>query len=127
MIEARMREAGRGEPTADAIAALLARERLPAHDEKALQAAIAGVLAANGLAFVRELRVAGGIVDFLAGAVGIEVKIAGGARAVLRQCARYAADPRIAELLVVSARALILPPAIGGKPCRVLALGRAWL
>lgn len=69
------------------------------------------------------------IPDFLvAGAVVIEVK---GPRhrapAVLRQLARYAAYPQVQVILLATARAMVMPPAIGGKPCQVVNLGRSWL
>jgi hypothetical protein len=65
---------------------------------------------------------------FVKGAVVIEVK---GPRhrapAVERQLARYAAYPEVRVILLATSRAMRLPAAIGGKPVRVINLGRAWL
>ncbi|MCK9912218.1 hypothetical protein MXD81_23895, partial [Microbacteriaceae bacterium K1510] len=77
---------------------LIGRSRLPMSDEKALQGAIERLLTDNGIAFTREAKVKGGIIDFLAGHVGIEVKIEGPAREVHRQLTAYAEDERIAHL-----------------------------
>lgn len=109
------------------IIALIGRSRLPMSDEKVLQQAIEILLGSQGIAFTREAVVAGGVIDFLAGDVGIEVKIAGPAREVLRQLTRYAEEPRIAHLVLVAAFPCALPPIIGGKRCTIVDLGRAWL
>jgi hypothetical protein len=120
--------------------------RLPVNTEAELQAAIAKLLDDAGIAYVREVKVAGGRIDFLAGyravappdgramhgcqhlaAVGIEVKIAGGKRAIHRQCAAYCRDPRIGHLVVVAGLALALPAAIHGKPVTIVQIGKAWL
>jgi len=47
--------------------------------------------------------------------------------AVHRQLARYAAYPQVEGVLLATSRAMAMPPSIGGKPVRVLNLGRAWL
>jgi hypothetical protein len=64
----------------------------------------------------------------VAGAIVVEAK---GPRhregPVLRQLARYAAYPEVEFLLLATSRAMRMPATIGGKPCRVLNLGRAWL
>jgi hypothetical protein len=109
------------------IISAIAKTRLPMSDEKALQAAIEIVLLDNGFTFTREALVAGGIIDFLAGAVGIEVKIKGPAREVLRQLTRYAEDDRIEHLVLVAAFPCAMPPMIGGKRCTIVDVGRAWL
>jgi hypothetical protein len=112
---------------AAAIVAALSQQRLPCHDEKALQAAVSDALQAAGIDHQREVPVTGGIIDVLAGAVGIEVKIKGQGREIYRQVGRYAEDPRIDEFIVVSGKALALPPMVGGKRCRIVSVGRAWL
>jgi len=106
---------------------LIARSRLPMSDEKALQGAIECLFLDNGIAIEREAKVEGGVIDFLAGNVGVEVKIEGPAREVHRQLARYAADPRIEHMVLVAAFPCAMPPVIGGKPCTIVNLGRAWL
>lgn len=47
--------------------------------------------------------------------------------AVQRQLARYAAYAQVAAIILATSRAMHMPPLIGGKPVRVLNLGRAWL
>lgn len=106
---------------------LIGRSRLPMSDEKVLQVAIERLFRDNGVAVEREVKVAGGIIDFLAGNVGIEVKIEGPAREVHRQLTGYAAEPRIEHLVLVAAFPCSMPPVIGDKPCTVVNLGRAWL
>ena len=92
---------------------------------------------AQALSAAREVKVAGGRIDFLAGyagrfanhaaATGIEVKIKGGKRAIHRQCAAYCGDPRIGHLVVVAGLALALPAQMHGKPVTIVEIGRAWL
>lgn len=116
------------------VLALIQRTRLPATPEKDVQAAIAATLEAAGIAFEREVRLApGDIIDFLveqeapAPRLGIEVKIKGARRQILRQLERYAACDRIDELALVSSVAMGLPAALAGKRLHVVSLGRAWL
>lgn len=107
---------------------LLSSVRLPIDSEKALQAAIEAHLTASGAAFEREVTLApGDIVDFMVGAVAVEVKIKGARRAIYRQCERYAAHDNVEAILLVTNVAMGFPPEIGGKPTAVLHLGRAWL
>lgn len=75
----------------------------------------------------REVRVAGGIVDHLVGTIGIEVKLKGRPGDILRQLRRYAEDPGITGLILVTSRPLSLPSSLKGKPLIVFDLGRAWL
>jgi hypothetical protein len=119
------------------VAELLVRARLPLDTEAALQRAIEEQLIKAKLTYAREVKVAGGRIDFLEGyagpcgphteCTGIEVKIKGGKRAIWRQCDAYCGDPRIARLIVVTAIALGLPPVMRGKPVTIIQLGRAWL
>lgn len=75
----------------------------------------------------REVRVAGGIIDHLVGTIGVEVKLKGRPGDILRQLRRYAEDPGLAGLLLVTSRPITLPNTIKGKPVAVFDLGRAWL
>jgi len=114
--------------TPENIAALLERTRFNVAGEKALQADVATRLEAAGVEFRREVRLSGyDIIDFMAGAVGIEVKVKGSARAILRQLKRYAAHDEVSSIILLSAVSMGLPSDIGGKPMRVVSLGRAWL
>lgn len=107
---------------------LLSGRRFPLEDEKATQRAIADVLDANLDEWARECSVDGGIIDFRAlGDIGVEVKLKGQPAAILRQLERYAADPTLAALVLVTAKPVALPLLIGGKPVRIIDLGKAWL
>ena len=58
----------------------------------------------------------------------IEVKISRAPkRGVPRQLARYAEHDRVKGLILATNTALSLPSTVGGKPLRVVSLGRAWL
>jgi hypothetical protein len=116
---------------------LLSTTRLPVDTEQALQIEIGKLLDGNHIPHVREVKVSGGRIDFLAGytsrlaphavSVGIECKIDGGARMIFRQCNAYCGDPRIGHLIVATGKALAMPPRMQGKPVTVVSLGRAWL
>lgn len=117
------------------VLAALAGRRFPLEDEKATQTAIGDALVeALGADWVfREHRIVGGTIDFVVvdhpgpGVIGIEVKLKGPAPAIRRQLAAYADEPSIAALVLVTAKPMALPAAIGGKPLAVVDLGRAWL
>lgn len=111
-----------------AIAELLASHRFLITMEKSVQRQIADVLTAAALDFEDEVRLAkGDIIDFVVGRVGIEVKVAGSRRAILRQLERYAESDRIDSLILVGSIAMGLPPLINGKPATIVSIGRAWL
>lgn len=108
---------------------LLTTHRLPLSDEKALQAAIATMLADACLAHQREVRLApGDIVDFMVAAgIAIEVKIKGSRRAIFKQIARYAQHAEVREIVLATNVPMGLPEEINGKPVAIAALGRGWL
>ncbi len=56
-------------------------------------------------------------IDFMVGAIGIEVKVDGSLSAIIRQSMRYAKCPEIEELLIVTtlARHRRMPELINGK------------
>jgi hypothetical protein len=85
-------------------------------------------LAESGFAFRHEATVSAGCrVDFLVGDVGVEIKKGKPRPAELaKQLKRYAACDAIGSLIVVSWRSVALPPSIGGKPVRALALSQLW-
>lgn len=132
----------RGQSLLQSVLDALAGRRFPLEDEKATQAAIGEALDATFDHWSREVRIAGGIIDFVVGlyepdppplrsvrlvSVGIEVKLKGAAPAIRRQLAGYAAEPGLAGLVLVTSRPMALPATIGGKPVAALDLGRAWL
>lgn len=107
---------------------LIRATRLPAGPEKAVQAAIGDALTRAGIAHRREVRLsAADVIDFMVGGLGVEVKIKGARRAILRQLERYAAHEEVAALALVSSVAMGLPAAINGKPVDIVSMGRAWL
>jgi hypothetical protein len=113
----------------DYLSQLLARHRLPVTTEAELQGEIEKVLVSVGLAYEREVQLApGDRVDFMVEDVGVEVKVGGRRRAILRQCERYAASDLVAELLLVSSVPLGFANAhLSGKRLLVHSLGMSWL
>lgn len=63
-------------------------------------------------------------IDFLLDDLGIEVKVKGQLYAVYQQLTRYAASPRVRELLLVTTcrRHTAAGPTVGGKPLTVVRL-----
>ncbi len=113
-----------------ALRTLLQGHRFPLHQEKATQEAIEAVLENQpGVTFTREHRLSPeDIIDFVvAPGIGVEVKLKGSPINIYRQCARYCLHEQISSLLVVTAKALALPPTLHQKPVRVLCLGAGWL
>ncbi|ADJ22993.1 conserved hypothetical protein [Hyphomicrobium denitrificans ATCC 51888] len=106
----------------------LTGKRFPLEDEKATQSAIWDVFRFQTVyGASREVRVAGGIIDFLIDDVGIEVKIKGQAASIMRQLRAYADEPAISGLILVTSKPVALGPTIGGKPVAVFDMARAWL
>ena len=110
---------------AQSIVRALSSATLTYTDEVSLHADMSRVLTAAGIAHQREvpLGVAGRI-DFLAGDVGIEVKVAGSLPAVARQMTRYAHRDEIHELVLVTtvARHHAIPLALAGVPVDLFSL-----
>ena len=110
---------------AEEIRAVLAGYRFRFASERELQDGIARVLDSAGLSHRREATLNdAGTIDFLVGDVGVEVKIKGALAAVTRQLHRYAEQPLVRELLLVtgSGRLDRLPSSLCGKPLGVLHL-----
>jgi hypothetical protein len=111
--------------TASEIAALFDGHAFTTTDEAELQRALAEVLDGAGVDHRREVRLtARDRIDFLAGAVGIEVKVDGALAAVTRQLHRYALRPEVASLLLVTTRPQHrgAPRELCGKPVTVALL-----
>jgi hypothetical protein len=105
------------------IAAAISANRYRYSQETRLHEGIEQVLADAEIAAVREAHLTSAErIDFLAGRIGIEVKIAGRAPDVQRQLRRYAASPDVDALVLVTTRARHrgMPREIGGKPVRVV-------
>lgn len=110
--------------TAAEIAALIRAHKFSYHDEDALQAGIAAMLAKAGVAARREVRLKHGRIDLLAGKVGIETKVAGSPSDTAFQCGRYLADDQLDGLVLVTNRVrhLYIPDSMHGKPLIVVTL-----
>ena len=81
-----------------------------------------------GMAFVHEANIGPGCrIDYLVGNIGIEIKKGKpDARTLTKQLARYAQCEAVAALIVVTQRAVSLPPSVLGKPVRVIVLNHLW-
>lgn len=111
-------------PSAQEVTALLRRTRMRVGNEAALQQSIEDALATAGYTYEREARLsAADRIDFLVGGVGIEAKARYAKRAIYRQLERYAAQPQIAALILVTGTAMGLPAEIGGKPVFIVSTG----
>lgn len=97
--------------------------------EEAAQRDIASALARAGFEAQREVRLTSTErIDFMVGAVGIEVKVKHSKRDILRQLERYAALSEIRALVLATGRSW--PGAIrqvGSVPLAVADLSRGWL
>jgi hypothetical protein len=115
----------------DALARLIGAGRYDLSWEIACQADIATLLAAEGLAFVREHRLSGrDRLDFLVeGGIAVEVKMNRTApAAILRQLERYAEHDAVQALILATNRAVGWERCeIGGKPAFAVSLGWGWL
>ena len=67
--------------------------------------------------------------DFLVdGRIVVEVKVKGARKMdAYKQLERYAKHERVTHLILATSQSMNLPSIIGGKPARLLSLGRAWL
>jgi predicted AAA+ superfamily ATPase len=114
--------------SADQLMNALSSRRFSLENEKELQRQIFEALDPI-VSIEREARLDDrSIIDFLTDdGIGIEVKIKGSAREILRQCERYAKLDQVKSLIIVTNRSMGFPASLNGKPCWVVNLGRAWL
>jgi hypothetical protein len=118
--------------TANDLAATLERYRMRSTTEADLHEAIAEVLDANGVGYMREYRLAPrDRIDFYCPdlRVGIEAKIAGGTNAVARQIARYCQSDEIGAVILVTSlvKHRNVPQRLRDKEVRVVFTGRGAL
>jgi len=100
---------------------LLERSLRGLGEEYRVQAAIEALLKREGIQHVREFTLSPkDRIDFLVGTVGIEVKVAGGIGAVVRQLERYAKHECIQSLVLVTTKSTLarVPLELNGKPLR---------
>lgn len=110
--------------TCDEIAELLRAHRFNFGHEIDLQEGISIALHDAGILFEREVNIGKGIIDFMVGDVGIEVKVGGSLAAVTRQLFRYAESDRIGSLVLVSSRTFhnSMPYQMNGKQLRCVGM-----
>ena len=115
-------------PAISNIVSALKAGRFSLAREKETQADIAAMFDRAGIAYEREVDLGDrNIIDFRLGEVGIEVKIGGSKREIFKQCERYCGTGKIAALILATNVAIGFPSEIGGVPCYVVSMGRAWL
>lgn len=110
----------------DRLVAKLAGYRYPMGSELMLQNYVEEVLKAEGLPYVREHKFhATDRIDFMASRIGIECKIKGSQNEVLRQLMRYADQPEVSSLILLTTRSThrVQIRELRGKPFRVLWVG----
>ena len=102
-----------------AITAAVSAWRYTYLDEHYLQAGLAAALNAAAIAYQREVVLGPrDRIDFLAGTVGIEVKVAGSPARVAAQLLRYAHSDRVDALVLITTRRKhrALPPTLADVP-----------
>lgn len=116
-----------GTPDGAVLAAILGGRRYRYRDEATLHDALSAVLDEALIEHEHEVRIEGGRIDFVAGQVGIEVKIKGSVEVLRRQLEGYSAERDLTDLLVVTTRPAhrAVPDRIGDKRIRVVSIG-AW-
>jgi hypothetical protein len=99
--------------------------RFHCYHEDELQAAIAEVLHAASVDFLREEEISSGSrIDFLIGTIGLEVKVQCSLAALTRQAHRYLQSDKVSDLIVVTTKShhRQLPARLNGKPVVVVHL-----
>ncbi|QDE83274.1 hypothetical protein [Myxococcus xanthus] len=105
--------------------ALVTAHRFRCVGEAQLQQALAQVFTEAELPFQREVVLGdAGRIDFMVGALGVEVKVEGSVSAVTRQILDYAEREEVHGLLLVTTRSHHdgMPAQMRGKPVRVAVL-----
>lgn len=111
---------------ASSVISTLRRLIAPTGPEAHLSAAVRQSLRAAGMELEAEQALTKGRVDFRVGSTAVELKVQGSAANVLRQLERYADDPSITDVVLVttSAKHQRMPPSVGSKPLHVVYLPR---
>lgn len=107
----------------DRVMGLLDRYDFSSREERRIQDAIADILTMNEIPFKREVSLSpGNRPDFMVEGVALEVKVDGPNTAVLRQMQRYAGEPAVKAVLLVTTRTRHTRARVGqlaGKPVGV--------
>lgn len=114
----------------DLVAEAIGHHRFRYANEDMLQRGLAGALTLDGFDVRREVWIAEGCrIDLLVGRVGVEVKVGGSARDVVRQCVRYLESDLLDGLVLVTSRVRhhLDSMEVGDKPVRVVQLAGAGL
>ena len=109
-----------------AVANSLRQYNYVARNEAELQDAIASALTMQGHEFRREVELSkSDRIDFMAGSVGVEVKVGGSRSALIRQLHRYAQHDEVESLLVVTTlhKLTALGESLNGKTIKVIRVG----
>lgn len=112
--------------TGNLVKAAIATFRFNFVTEEELHRGLAELFVLTGLQAEAEVVLApGDRIDFLIESIGVEAKISGSATEILRQLQRYAASPRVSELVLVTRKlqhARQFPPTVAGKPLHLAVL-----
>lgn len=104
---------------------LLERNLRGLGDEASVQVALERLLIRENIEHGREVRLdKASRIDFMVGAIGVEVKVGGGLASVARQLERYARLDAILEIVLVTTRVQLarVPREANGKRIHVAAL-----
>jgi hypothetical protein len=110
---------------ADEISSLISRKVFRFSDERGLQDGIETFLKSKSIPYEREFVLSPqNRIDFLLGDIGLEVKVDSSPNTVQRQLWRYAEDPRIKTLILVTTRSphKSIARTLLGKPVLVVHL-----
>jgi hypothetical protein len=115
--------------TPEEIVKLFATSRFTLESEKQLQNSIHEKMKEKRFSVEREVHLDDkNIVDFIVeDNIAIEVKLQGTKKAMYYQCERYTRFSKVEVLLLITNKAVTLPPTINGKKCYTINLSRSWL
>ena len=115
----------------DAIIQALESLRSAPTSEKELQSWMDGAFSRAGILFDREVETGAGPVDFVIGTIAVEVKTKGSPVVITRQLLRYLRTGRFTEIILVTTKAINLPPTLetasGAIPVTVVPLWKQFL
>ena len=110
----------------DIVARALTGKRFPLEDEKRCQSTIEEALSIFA-DMRREVKCTGGVIDFVVGRTGVEVKLKGAKEAIRRQIRRYAKDDQLDAIILLTAKPVGMESEIDDKPIVEIRMGMSWL